>query len=50
VVDLATVPLTGRVALFGDVLTAEVPRRLEPQHIRNRMGVGVEEVLVAQAG
>ena len=39
----------GRVAVLGDVGTAEVARRLHTQHVGHRVRVGVEQLLVGDA-
>ena len=47
---LLLVPSRGGVSLDRDVLVAEELRRLESEHPRHLVGVGVEELLVAQPG
>ena len=47
---LQLVPLAGDVVLDRDVGVAEEPRRLLAQDVGDLVGVGVEQVLVAQAG
>ena len=49
-VDFTPVPLAAGVPLDRDVFAAEVASRFEAEYVRDRMRVGVEEVLEAQTG